>query len=84
MLGHLRKKDSVIKKHQEEYHEGEKDLKDIEMKVVKVTKSILDRLVSEGQMIEKAEKEGPGTLMNGKGEYSKSKMVRFEVSSQRI
>ena len=82
MLSHMSKTDSVMAKHQGEYHEGE--VKEFEMKVLKVSRSVLDRLVSEGQLIARAEKETPGSLMNGRGEYNKSKMVRFEVSSQRI
>ena len=84
MLSHLSKKDSVIWKHQGEYHGGNKELKEVEMKVLKVSKGVLDRLVSEGQLIGKAERDTPGTLMNGKGEFAKSKLVRFEVTTQRV
>ena len=70
MLSHISKKDSVIRKHQQECHQGDKELKEMEMKVIKGTKGVLERLVFEGQLILKAEKEAPGSLMNGNGEYS--------------
>ena len=84
MLSHISKKDSVISRHQGEYHQGAKETKEMVMKVTKVTRGVLERLVSEGLQIAKADQLEPGRLMNGRGEYQKSKMVRFETSAKKI
>ena len=47
------------------------------MKPIKMTRTVLHRLVWEAKMIEKEEKEQEGILMNSKGEFGKNKMVRF-------
>ena len=84
MLGHLAKGDSVVAKHQEEYHQGGQGVQEMEMKVVSTHKLLLERLVSEGNQIAAVEQGQPGTLMNGRGEYQRSKQVRFETRARRI
>ena len=84
ILGHLAKDDSVVAKHSQEYHQGDQEVKEIEMKVTSKHRLLLERLVAEGNQIARLEQENPGTLMNGRGEFSKSKQVRFEINTHRI
>ena len=54
------------------------------MKPIKMTRTILSRLVWEAKLIEKEEKEYKGILMNSKGEFGKNKQVRFAPQTARL
>ena len=86
MLGHLAKGDSVLARHRTEYHLDQEiqEPQELEMKVLQVHKLLLERLVSEGCLIASRDKLEPGALMNGRGEFQKSKQVRFEPTVQRV
>ena len=71
---------SVLKKYQEEAH-THTDKPDFRMEIVKRHRTVLQRLVSEGCHIQDQELKDPGILMNSKGEYGRSKMVRFTVEA---
>ena len=71
---------SVLKKHQNEAHTPA-DKPNFRMEVIKQSKTVLQRLVNEGCFIQADELNDPGILMNSKGEYGRSKMVRFSVES---
>ena len=53
------------------------------MKPLKQAKTILQRLVLEGNSIQSTDKDNPGTLMNGKAEWGRGKMVRFKPTIDR-
>ena len=53
------------------------------MKPLKQARTILQRLVLEGNMIQAADRDHPGTLMNEKAEWGRGKMVRFQTIIQR-
>ena len=61
----------------------EQDTPDFSMEVVKGARSNLKRLVREGTLIQGAEKQDPGSLMNSKGEWGRSKLVRFTATVDR-
>ena len=74
---HLSGSKSVLKKHCEEYHKDQQSKPKFTMKVLRGSKTVLDRLVWEANLISQAEENNPGSLMNSKGEWGKNKMVRF-------
>ena len=53
------------------------------MEVLRGSRTVLDRLVWEGNLILGNEETDPGCLMNGRGEWGKNKMVRFGVTTRR-
>ena len=71
---------SVLKKHQLEAHDQAHTL-NFRMEIINQSRTVLQRLVTEGCLIEAHEIEDPGILMNSKGEYGRSKLVRFTVDS---
>ena len=82
MKSHLSNKQGVIAKHTQEYHQAEPPPSYV-MKPIKQAKTILQRLVLEGNLIQQEEASLPGTLMDGKGEWGRVKMVRFTPSITR-
>ena len=76
MKSHLSAKRGIIAKHTEEYH-AHTDKPHFIMKPINHPKTILQRLVLEGNLILEADKSKPGSLMNGKSEWGRGKMVRF-------
>ena len=71
----------VLKKHMLESHDNETP--DFSMKILKGARSNLKRLVKEGTLIKEAEEKEPGSLMNSKGEWGRSKLVRFVTTVER-
>ena len=57
---------------------------DFRMKPIRITRTVLHRLVWEAKLIEKEEIEQEGVLMNSRGEFGKNKMVRFAPQVTKI
>ena len=53
------------------------DAPHFQMRQIAASRTNMERLVKEGTLIQQHEKDNPGSLMNSKGEFGKSKMVRF-------
>ena len=54
------------------------------MKAIRSSRTNLERTTSEGILIEQAEKESPGILMNSKSEGGRGKLVRYAPRVTRI
>ena len=72
----------VLRKHMLDVHTPQ-DQPEFQMKVIDNARSNLKRLVKEGTLIREVEREDPGSLMNSKGEWGRSKLVRFTASVER-
>ena len=82
MLGHMEKKATGINKHTAEGHPQAPPK--YTMKAVRTSRTNLERTTSEGILMEKAEKESPGILMNSKSEGGRGKLVRYAPRVTRI
>ena len=84
MRHHRDNEDTVVQKHISQYHSQPDDPQSsFYMENIRQSRTILDRLVWEGELIYKTEKELEGSLMNSKSEYGKGKLVRFEMATRR-
>ena len=82
--GHRYDKGSALSKHRREAYRGDQRPPRYSMKAVKGSKTVLNRVVTEGVFIDGEEKANPGTLMNSRGEAGRGKMVRYEPVVRRI
>ena len=80
---HLEKKNNIMTKHTEQYH-SEGPAPSYSMKILRGSRTLMDRLVWESQLIYTAEDREPGILMNSRGEWGGNKMVRFVAKTERI
>ena len=76
----------VLGKHLEEHHGGADTQKAqlFNMKGIRGSRTVLNRLVQEGTNINTADTRYPNWLMNGKSEWGKGKLIRFEPTVTRI
>ena len=88
MRSHLQgiKGNGVLAKHISEHHPGDTDdpAEKFRMTIHKRSKTILDRLVTEGTRISNLDHNYPNLLMNSKSEWGKGKLVRYEPTVTRI
>ena len=82
MLCHRDNEDTVIQKHISQYHSDEPP-PEFYMDRIRSCRTILDRLVWEGNTIHQTESEFKVPLMNSKSEYVKGKLVRFQMATRR-
>ena len=54
------------------------------MKPIKGSRKVLDRLITEGVVIDEEERITKGALMNSRGEAGRGKMVRYMPEVRRI
>ena len=83
-VAHKSGKDTVIKKHTRESHREDQSPPSYKMKALKGSRTVLDRIITEGVYIDDQEKQGPGELMNSRGEAGRGKMVRYVPQVRRI
>ena len=69
---------SVLRKHRQDHHDPS-EKPNFRMEVLSKHRTVLQRLVTEDCLIQEHELKEPGSLMNSKGEYGRSKMIRFTV-----
>lgn len=76
----------VLGKHVHEHHEGSRSDQAslFKMELLKGSRTVLDRLVQEGTNINNIEVQFPGWIMNGKSEWEKGKLMRYEPTVTRI
>ena len=76
----------VLKKHLQEHHSQEvvDPMELFQMKIEKGSRTILDRLVTEGVAIANMDQEEPEYLMNSKAEWGRGKLIRFMPTVTRI
>ena len=82
--GHKSDKDSVITKHKMEAHLGDPRPPRYVMKPMKGSRTVLNRVITEGVFIDAEEKANPGVLMNSRGEGGRGKLVRYQATVRRI
>ena len=83
-INHKSGKTSVIKKHNHEIHSQDQQPPTYQMKALRGSRSVLNRLITEGVYIDGEEKDQPGSLMNSRGEAGCGKMVRYVPEVRRI
>ena len=83
-LGHRYDKGSALTKHRGEAHLGEQRPPRYQMKSLKGSRTVLNRVVTEGVLIAAEEDANPGQLMNSRGEGGRGKLVRYQATVRRI
>ena len=82
---HKSDKESALTKHTSQEHQGDnKPPASFRMKPLKGSLKVLDRLITEGVMIDQEERITRGSLMNSRGEAGRGKMVRYVPEVRRI
>ena len=82
MIGHLEKKTTGINKHTSDKHPHTPPK--YVMRILKGCRTNLERTTFEGILMEIAEKNSPGVLMNYKAEGGCGKLVRYASQVTRI
>ena len=80
------KKGGVLHKHIQEHHSDQTPAEPhslFSMRPIKSTRTVLERLVSEGTIIQQVELVDKGLLMNSRAEWGRGKIVRFDPVIQR-
>ena len=83
-LGHRWDKGLALTKHKGVADRGEQHPPRFEMKPIKGSRTVLNRVVTEGVLIAAEERTNPGLLMNSRGEGGHGKMVRYQPVVRRI
>ena len=83
-VAHKSAKASAINKHTREDHSGDQGAPGYTMRPLQGSRTVLQRIITEGVYIDGDEKLDPGSLMNSRGEAERGKLVRYAPQVRRI